>query len=1376
MTSRLARSFAALHRRALLALVMAATTVGVDGTAASAVRPSRGGRLRAFAAAVLACAALMGVNTDAQAGEKEIWSANLTVGVTTVVTNTYRGFLSGVSVGSLSDDEFTIGDTTYTVTELYARDSERIQFTLNAAGLNTSGGKLALYWGTTRFSLSDATVSGPSLLLALPSGFTLPSDGDVVAVRLVRVVPTITETAVTSSPASGDTYLRGETIEVTVTFDEAVDVTGTVLATLWFSQSTSTYRSAPYVRGSGTTELVFEYTVAEGDTDTDGLQAGPHILAEGGDPAMGVQGGGTITRKDASTVAADLASAALFSDAAHKVDGSPPTVPGAPALTATANGDRQIDLSWTAPTNTGGSVITDYDIEVCAAASCTAEADWSALDAGTVSTATTYSHMGLTAETTRSYRVRAVNANGDGKWSAVMSATTDVVRPRVVRADITSRPETGGDTYYRKEPIQATVTFDVPVKVTGTPKATLWLDGVWKGAAYHSGSGTRKLVFEYRVQAGDRDANGVTIGLNALALQADPSMGVQNGGTIKSVANDADAVLASAGVEDIAGHMVDGSVDTPPVLESADMPAQGDIINLNFDEDLTVSQTNLPAASAFTVKVNGAERSTTAVSLPHHARQVSVSFTPVAQYGDEVTVSYTPPAANPLQDAGGNHVLAFTDFPVQNNVARPASAPPVLESADMPAQGDIINLNFDEDLTVSQTNLPAASAFTVKVNGAERSTTAVSLPHHARQVSVSFTPVAQYGDEVTVSYTPPAANPLQDAGGNHVLAFTDFPVQNNVSRPASAPPALVDATMYNNTTLTLKFDEDLDGDSTAATSAFTVKVNGRTRTIRSVGVTRNPDDEVTVALGTPVVRHGDQVTVSYAPPSASPLQDDDGNRVVAFTDIAVRNLAPLPPVLESADMPAQGDIINLNFDEDLTVSQTNLPAASAFTVKVNGAERSTTAVSLPHHARQVSVSFTPVAQYGDEVTVSYTPPAANPLQDAGGNHVLAFTDFPVRNAAARPASAPPAFVGATLIGQTAIALEFDEDLKRTSVPAASAFTVKVVKVDGEVQTRNLTDTFFFTSDNKEFRVILAAYATDVVYGDMVTVSYAPPATDPLQDAGGNHVLAFTDRPVNVPRPASAPPAPADAEAITATTVAVHFDEDLDTDSMPAGSAFTVKVNGGTRTVAGVYLLEIDRDSVRLTVGGGVRHGDTVTVSYAPPAADPLQDAAGNDVVAFTDLEVRNDLTAIIIAPGAPTGLTASASGQNRIDVSWSAVTATPAVSRYELQVSDDGISGWTDLGGGSLTAISYPHTGLAAGTTKHYRVRAHNSNGAGAWSAVESATTQAAPVTCAAPPAEAIWSACLTVGEIFSTIGFVGSGAPGELAEGRGCKSPETKE
>ena len=110
------------------------------------------------------------------------------------------------------------------------------------------------------------------------------------------------------------------------------------------------------------------------------------------------------------------------------VQGAAATAPGAPTgLTATANGQTQINLSWTAPAEDGGAAVTDYKIEVCAqatAAACDTDAEWSELDADTVSTATTYAHSGLTAGTTRHYRVSAVNSVGTGDASAVASATT----------------------------------------------------------------------------------------------------------------------------------------------------------------------------------------------------------------------------------------------------------------------------------------------------------------------------------------------------------------------------------------------------------------------------------------------------------------------------------------------------------------------------------------------------------------------------------------------------------------------------------------------------------------------------------------------------------------------------------------------------------------------------------------------------------------------------------------------------------------------------------------------------------------------------------------------------------------------------------------
>ncbi len=118
------------------------------------------------------------------------------------------------------------------------------------------------------------------------------------------------------------------------------------------------------------------------------------------------------------------------------VGGAPASVPGAPTgLIANADGQTQIDLSWTAPSDDGGAVITGYRIEVS-----TDGSSWSDLVADTGSTGTTYSHTGLTAGSTRHYRVSAINSAGTGTASNAANATTGSQANRAPRA-VGSIPE-----------------------------------------------------------------------------------------------------------------------------------------------------------------------------------------------------------------------------------------------------------------------------------------------------------------------------------------------------------------------------------------------------------------------------------------------------------------------------------------------------------------------------------------------------------------------------------------------------------------------------------------------------------------------------------------------------------------------------------------------------------------------------------------------------------------------------------------------------------------------------------------------------------------------------------------------------------------------
>ena len=116
---------------------------------------------------------------------------------------------------------------------------------------------------------------------------------------------------------------------------------------------------------------------------------------------------------------------------------TPADVPAPPTgLAARAMGTSQIDLSWRAPSNTGGAAILGYRVEV----SSDGGANWRILTRHTQSTSTTYSHRNLEPATTRHYRVSAINLAGVGRASNVARATTEAAVPGAPRT-LTARAD-----------------------------------------------------------------------------------------------------------------------------------------------------------------------------------------------------------------------------------------------------------------------------------------------------------------------------------------------------------------------------------------------------------------------------------------------------------------------------------------------------------------------------------------------------------------------------------------------------------------------------------------------------------------------------------------------------------------------------------------------------------------------------------------------------------------------------------------------------------------------------------------------------------------------------------------------------------------------
>ena len=205
--------------------------------------------------------------------------------------------------------------------------------------------------------------------------------------------------------------------------------------------------------------------------------------------------------------------------------------------------------------------------------------------------------------------------------------------------------------------------------------------------------------------------------------------------------------------------------------------------------------------------------------------------------------------------------------------------------------------------------------------------------------------------------------------------------------------------------------------------------------------------------------------------------------------------------------------------------------------------------------------------------------------------------------------------------------------------------------------------------------------------------------------------------------------PAATVTVQGTNQPPRLTGEVDDKVVELGESFTVDLSG----------LFTDPDGDEITDYGftyGTRGILSGTLTPATGILSLRAIAVGETIVAVDASDSngqwgRGDLfkaTVVAAAPGAPTGLTATANGQTRIDLSWRAPSSDggAAIAGYRIEVSTDG-SAWSDLVVNTRsTSTSYSHTGLTAGSTRHYRVSSINSAGTGAAFNTANATTDPA--------------------------------------------------
>ena len=160
---------------------------------------------------------------------------------------------------------------------------------------------LRLHVGSRTFDFSASTVlqwghyEWQNANLVWAEGDSIPLKLSVPTSFMPQVAvdpPTVDDTPRVSGAGNDGAWSEGESVDVAVTFSEAVDVnTAGGMPSIGIGLGGTASRSAGYVSGSGTAELVFRYTLVEGDGSYTVMAVTPDSLALGGGTIRSVAAG-----------------------------------------------------------------------------------------------------------------------------------------------------------------------------------------------------------------------------------------------------------------------------------------------------------------------------------------------------------------------------------------------------------------------------------------------------------------------------------------------------------------------------------------------------------------------------------------------------------------------------------------------------------------------------------------------------------------------------------------------------------------------------------------------------------------------------------------------------------------------------------------------------------------------------------------------------------------------------------------------------------------------------------------------------------------------------------------------------------------------------
>ena len=525
--------------------------------------------------------------------------------------------------------------------------------------------------------------SGLDAELGPSSYYSAQSENQAEAVTIIGV-PTFND------PGPDNAWGAGEAVEVTFTFSRPVQVDTTGGApSLPVLLSGTASRQAIYLRGSGTRQLVFGYTLTGADGTHSSLLIAPNSLA---------LNGGFIQDVDSMLDAAIEHQGARAFYVQQVVDETAPelqsaTVDGA-TLTLTYNED--LDTGVTPPASSFAVNVNGSSRSIDSASVSGSAATLTLAPAVEAGDTVTVAYTVPTEESANKLQDVSGNAAESFSGQAVTNNTASSGTPRTVPPPAPGAPNSLKVARHERGKLLAS--WSAPNSGPAPTGYTLQ----WKE------SGTNWDDANDVSEANVKGTSHVITGLTD---------GVEYAMRVAAHKGDADG--------DPSAEVTATPQETAPPSPSA-ASVDGATLTITFDEPLDTDET--PDKSAFAVTVAGNSRGVDAVSVSGSV--VTLTLVTAALAGEAVTVDYTVPAddsAARLQDEAGNAAASFSGQDATNDTQ--AAAPFTASVSIVPESHDGSTV-FTFELRFSETPRKRFSykimrdlAFTVtggEVTGARR--------------------------------------------------------------------------------------------------------------------------------------------------------------------------------------------------------------------------------------------------------------------------------------------------------------------------------------------------------------------------------------------------------------------------------------------------------------------------------------------------------------------------------------------------------------------------------------------------------------------------------------------------------------------------------